>query len=316
MHRKSSVICWFLTLCVAVSLFSAGCSVNSSASASSSSSKNHSDDEQRTTVSEFLLPTAPGTTIYGNDIVSIDASNISEGYFMVQYHGTADKVKLQVTIPDGTVYTYTLALGSNEAFPLSSGNGNYHLDILEHAYDDMYALSFSQDISVTINDEFKPFLYPNQYVWFTPDNKAVKYAAELSDDSSNDLDYLEHVYDYVIGTIEYDEELAETLESGYLPNIDNTMDTKKGICFDYASLMAAMLRSQGIPTKLIVGYSGDAYHAWISVYLKESGWVDNIIEFDGTSWSLMDPTLASNNSGSAVKKYIGDGSNYTEKYSY
>lgn len=316
MHRKSYVICWFLTLCMMVSFFSSGCSGGSSASASSSSSKNHSDDEQRATVSDYLLPTASGTTIYGNDIVSIDASNISEGYFMVQYHGTADKVKLQVTIPDETVYTYTLAIGSNEAFPLPGGDGNYHLDILEHAYDDMYALSFSQDISVAISDEFKPFLYPNQYVWFTPDNKAVKYAAELSDDSSNDLDYVEHVYNYVIGTIEYDEKLAETVESGYLPNIDNTMDTKKGICFDYASLMAAMLRSQGIPTKLVVGYSGDAYHAWISVHLDEIGWVDNIIEFDGTSWSLMDPTLAANNSGKAVKKYIGDGSNYTEKYSY
>ena len=31
----------------------------------------------------------------------------------------------------------------------------------------------------------------------------------------------------------------------------------------------------------------------------------------------MDPTLAANNDGcSAVKKYVGDGSNYTEKYCY
>lgn len=324
MHKKSLIICCFLTLCMAVSFLSAGCSGSSSASissasvssASSSSSKNHDEDTQRTTVSEYLLPVASGAVVYGNDIVSIDASNVSEGYFMIQYHGTADKVKLQVTIPDGTVYTYTLAIGSNEAFPLSGGNGNYHLDVLEHAYDNMYALSFSQDITVEISDEFKPFLYPNQYVWFTPDYQAVKYAAKLSDKSSNDLDYVEKVYNYVTGTITYDEELAETVESGYLPNIDNTMNTKKGICFDYASLMAAMLRSQGIPTKLVVGYSGDAYHAWISVHLKEAGWVDNIIEFDGTGWSLIDPTLAANNSGKAVKKYIGDGSNYTEKYFY
>jgi len=44
--------------------------------------------------------------------------------------------------------------------------------------------------------------------------------------------------------------------------------------------MSAMLRSQGIPTKLEVGYSGEAYHAWISTYIKESGWVDNIIKFE------------------------------------
>ena len=80
--------------------------------------------------------------------------------------------------------------------------------------------------------------------------------------------------------------------------------------------MAALLRSQGIPTKLQIGYSGDAYHAWISVYLTEIGWVDDIIEFDGKSWSLMDPTLAAGNSRSSIKKYIGDGDNYTVKYSY
>lgn len=233
MRKKSIYICGFLLICLAVS-FLVGCSGNSdssssvsASSSSSSSSKNHKKSEKRTTISEYLLPTAPGTVVYGNEILSIDASNISEGYFMIQYQGAADKVKLQVTIPDGTIYTYTLAIGSYEAFPLSGGDGSYHLDVLEHAYDDMYALSFSQDISVTLNDEFKPFLYPNQYVWFTQDYEAVKYASKLSDSSSNDLDYVEQVYNYVIGSIKYDEELAENVESGYLPNIDNTMKTKK-----------------------------------------------------------------------------------------
>ena len=282
----------------------------------SSKSKNHSDDKKRTTVKEYLLPSASGSVVYGNDIVSIDASNISEGYVMIKHQGGVDKVKLQITTPDGTTYSYTLAIGSFEAFPLSGGDGNYHIDILEHAYDNMYAVAFSQDISVTLNDEFRPYLYPNQYVWFTQDYKAVSYAASLSEKSSNDLDYVEQVYSYVIENISYDEELAQNVQADYLPDIDRTMDTKKGICFDYASLMSAMLRSQGIPTKLVVGYSGDAYHAWISVYLTEIGWIDNIIEFDGREWSLIDPTLAANNSSKSVAKYVGDGSNYTVKYSY
>lgn len=42
-----------------------------------------------------------------------------------------------------------------------------------------------------------------------------------------------------------------------------------------------MLRSQRIPTRLEVGYMGDVYHAWISIYTKETGWVNGIIEFDG-----------------------------------
>ena len=77
-----------------------------------------------------------------------------------------------------------------------------------------------------------------------------------------------------------------------------------------------MLRSQRIPTKLEVGYSGDVYHAWISVWTKETGWIDRVIEFKGNKWTLIDPTLASNNSSDSVRKYIGDGSNYTLKFVY
>ena len=80
--------------------------------------------------------------------------------------------------------------------------------------------------------------------------------------------------------------------------------------------MSAMLRSQRIPTKLEVGYSGDVYHAWISCYVDEIGWGDNIIEFDGKNWSIMDPTLAANNSASDVKKYVENGKNYVTKYTY
>ena len=71
-----------------------------------------------------------------------------------------------------------------------------------------------------------------------------------------------------------------------------------------------------MPTKLVTGYSGKAYHAWVSVYLEKRGWVDHIIFFDGKKWTLMDPTLGANNDEKEVKKYVGDGSNYTEKYVY
>lgn len=273
--------------------------------------------KKRESIRQILLPTADGTVVYGTEAISIDASNTSEGYIMVQYAGSADKVKMQITIPDGTQYTYNLAGGgAYEAFPLSGGDGAYHIEILEHAYDDMYALAFAQDIDAALNDGFRPFLYPNQYAWYTQESEAAGRAASLSDESSDDLDFVEKVYRYVIQNITYDKELAADIPAGYIPDVDDTLRTGTGICFDYASLMTAMLRSQGIPTKLEVGYSGEAYHAWIDVYLKESGWVDKIIKFDGESWTLMDPTLAAGNNRSSVGEYIGDGSNYTIKYSY
>ncbi len=319
MNRK--LFFWYMLFFISgAAFFLTGCgkdSTESGQSRSSSGSNQKSEPETvRESVEQSLLPQASGTVVYGIDTISIDASNTGEGYVMVKYAGASEQVRLQITIPEGTVYTYALAIGQYETFPLTGGNGSYHMDVLEHAYDDMYALAFSQDIEVTLNDEFKPFLYPNQYAWYTQESQAVQYGIQLSEKSSDDLSYVENVYHYIIENVTYDKEKAENVQPNYLPNIDETMSTGKGICFDYASLMTAMLRSQGIPTRLEIGYSGEAYHAWISVYLTEVGWVDNIIEFDGTDWTLMDPTLGASNNKKSVEKYIGDGSNYVVKYSY
>ena len=124
------------------------------------------------------------------------------------------------------------------------------------------------------------------------------------------------VYNYVTSTITYDHTKAATVQSGYTPNVDEIMASGTGICLDYAAVMASMLRSQNIPTRLEVGYAGQAYHAWISTYITDVGWVNGIIEFDGVNWSLMDPTFAANSSETALKNFIGNGSNYKTKYIY
>jgi transglutaminase/protease-like cytokinesis protein 3 len=72
-----------------------------------------------------------------------------------------------------------------------------------------------------------------------------------------------------------------------------------------------MLRSQGIPTRLVLGYVGDVYHAWISVHTPDTGWINNIIQFDGKDWRLMDPTFAATgNQGNEVMQFIGTGANH------
>ena len=266
---------------------------------------------------KVLTPVASGDNVLGNDTIIVDASHTEAGYIMVRYLGSNDKVKLRITGPNEAEYIYLLSgSGEYETFPFSCGSGSYQVQILEHADQDMYAVAYSTDLSVSIQDEFSPFLYPNQYVNFTETSLTVSKGSELAKNSYSDLEVIEQIYHYVTEEISYDQEKAENVSYGYLPIVDETLQSKKGICFDYAALMSAMLRSQGIPTKLEVGYSGEAYHAWISTYIKESGWVDNIIQFDGKSWTLMDPTLAAGNSASSVKKYIGDGSNYVVKYSY
>ena len=175
----------------------------------------------------------------------------------------------------------------------------------------------SATATVTLEDEFAPFLRPNQYVDYAAAKETIKIAAKLTMGKNAELEKVQAVYEYVVKNISYDEALAESVKSGYLPVLDNVLKNKKGICFDYAALMTGMLRSQSVPCKLIVGYAGDVYHAWISVYTEKDGWIDNAIYFDGTAWKRMDPTFAASGEHSeAIMKYIGDGSNYTSKYIY
>lgn len=288
------------------------------ASESPSSGDNSGDRAApaRTTIHTPLLPEASGTLIYENEVAFLDASQASRGYILLDYKGSAQKIKLQIKLPDGTVYSYPLKQGRMRSFPLPGGSGTYQISVLEHAYDDLYALSFSQEITAALEDEFLPFLYPNQFSWYDASSGAVLHGISLSEQSSSDSEYLEQVYLWVTKNISYDNEKAASIASDYVPDVDETLSSGKGICFDYAALMVAMLRSQNIPTKLEVGYSGQVYHAWISVYMEEHGWLDNVIEFNGNTWTLLDPTLAANNDKDAVSEYIGDGSNYTVKYHY
>lgn len=286
-------------------------------SGSSSASRKEHSGPPRDSTPKVLTPSADGVTVYQNDFASIDASNTSQGYVMVKYNGTNEKVKLQITCPDQSCYTYLISgRGAYDTFPLTAGNGSYTLQVLENVAGDTYTVSLTQSINVNIEDEFLPFLYPNQYVNFHTDSKAVSKGSDLAKDTYSDLDVVQNIYNYVIKNISYDTEKAQNVSYGYVPDIDDTLSSKKGICFDYAALMTSMLRSQNIPTKLEVGYSGDAYHAWISTYIDDKVWVDDIIQFDGDTWQIMDPTLAATNDSAAVKKYVGDGSHYVVKYTY
>ena len=267
--------------------------------------------------SHVLTPIASGVTVYKNDKATLDASNTASGYIMVKYTGSVGKIKVQVSKSGSETYTYDLnSSGTYEVFPLSEGNGSYQVKVFENIQGTQYSQAFSQSLDVNITDTFGPFLYPNQYVNFDENSKAVRLAGELAADAEDDLDVVTRVFHYITENITYDYDKAENVEYGYLPDIDETLETKTGICFDYAALMCAMLRCRGIPAKLDIGYTNDGmYHAWISTYLRDKGWVDNIIEFDGDTWQFMDPTMTAASSTEAEKKQVSkDTQNYMVNY--
>ena len=313
--KKGKFILLPILLCMSLVFCSCGAENKQSGGDSATKQSESSQDTKgsRDNTPVVLTGQADGTVTYGSEGVTIDASHMSEGYIMVSYTGTNEKVKLQITGPDEVVYTYDLH-GDYETFPLTAGSGSYTVGVFENIEGTSYSTLFTQTIDVKIDDEFGPYLYANQYVNFNGDSKVVEKAEELSKPCNDDLEVIEQVYNYMISNFTYDYDKAESVQSGYLPDVDEVFEAQTGICFDYAAVMAAMLRSQRIPTRLEVGYAGDVYHAWISTYIEEQGWVNGIIQFDGKNWELMDPTFAS--TSSKPEDFVTNTDEYITKFVY
>ena len=265
-------------------------------------------------------PSAPGTAVAKSGNAVIDYSNAKDGYVMVKWTGAAAKVAVQVTGPNNPEkYTYYLHTDGNyDVLPLSDGSGTYKLTVLKNVSGTKYSQVLTKSISVKLSDDLAPFLRPNQYVNYSNDSEAVRMARELVKDAGDNLGKVRAVYNWVVANLSYDYDKAKTVQSGYIPDLDHIMQVKKGICFDYAALMSAMLRSQGVPVKMVFGYTSKGeYHAWINVWSEESGWMDSVIYFDGSAWKLMDPTFASTGKQSkSVMEYIGNPANYKERFTY
>lgn len=122
------------------------------------------------------------------------------------------------------------------------------------------------------------FLSPSKYCRWSSKAALVKQAKKLARRSTRDT--ITEVYRYVATRFAYDTEKAKRLNGtrGYVPSPEATYAERKGICFDKASLMCAMLRSLGIPAKLVVGTMDGMSHAWVSA-------------FDGKVWNKCDPTM-------------------------
>ena len=267
-----------------------------------------------------LYPSAPGVAVKKNASVVIDYSNAKDGYVMLKWTGGAGKIAVQVTGPhNAEKYTYYLRTdGDYDVLPLSDGDGTYKFVVCKNVSGTKYASVLSASVSVKLDDSLAPFLRPNQYVNYSESSEAVKKAQELVKDAKDNLGKVRAVYNWVVANLSYDYDKARTVKSGYLPDVDKVMGEKKGICFDYAALMSSMLRSQGVPVKLVVGYTSKGeYHAWINVWNEESGWMDSVIYFDGKAWKLMDPTFASTGKQSkSIMEYIGNPANYKERFAY
>ena len=306
MSKTLSVRLFFVLLLSGIIIFLPGCA----------KSENSGEEPPVYSPARVLTPEAPGTQTLGSSPLVLYISNQDQGYLTAQSDSEDSRMSIQLTTPSGVLYSYFLAPKEQAVIPFSEGSGDYVITCYQQINGSQYAALYSETLTVNLENEFLPFLYPNQYVNFSAESEACTLAQSLVTEEMKDVDILKTFYNYVTSHITYDYDKANSVEAGYLPDIDETLRTGTGICFDYAALLTAMLRSQDIPCKLEIGYSGEIKHAWIDVYIRGKGWATKAVSFDGDTWQLMDPTFdANSDDDETIQEYIGDERNYTVQFS-
>ncbi|GKU77019.1 transglutaminase family protein [Paenibacillus sp. L3-i20] len=221
----------------------------------------------------------------------IDTSKLLHGVITITYP-TKPNVKTKIRIEKGKqFYMYNLTNDSTATtFPLQLGNGEYKVMILEHVSEKSYKIKKNVTIKLNLKDEKVVYLNSIQNVNWSSTDESIFLAKQLVKGKKSNLEKAKVVYDYIISNIDYDYKLAEEVTNDYLPDINRTFLAKKDICYGYAALYAAMLRSLGIPAKLVMGESDyvDVYHAWNEVFI------------DG-EWVIIDTTVDAGNKSNIQK---------------
>jgi len=211
----------------------------------------------------------------------------------VRQNGNPTKVKVLVYFNGSSkYYQYTIPTNNTwTSIPLQSGSGTYKVRFMKQVSGNSYSQMYSVTFQVGMQNANSAYLNPSQYVVYNSGSASVAKAKSLVSGAGSDAQKVSKIYSYIVNNISYDYDKMKNLPSGYLPNPDSTLASRKGICFDYAALMAAMLRSQGVPCKLVIGNADGQYHAWNMVYVNGG-------------WKLYDPTFGA--AGQRAGSYVAE----------
>lgn len=249
----------------------------------------------------FLLQS---TTVFAQDpSLSIDKSKLENGIISINYE-PKKQVITKVLISKGDI-KYTYALNSNNIFPLQLGDGEYTVSILENVEDNKYKLMLRENVNLKSINKNEVFLQSIQIINWNENMKSIKKAKELTKNAKSDGEKVVSIYNYIIDNISYDNSKINNINPNYIPSIEETLESSNGICYDYSTLFAAMLRSVDIPTKLIMGRKSDieTYHAWNQVYLKDTDeWVTIDTTYDAAIGSNLDNSMIKDEKDYTIEK--------------
>ena len=234
-----------------------------------------------------VWPEPSGEEVTTESSFVIDSSNSEDGYFMARNEEGNNGLKMRIT-KGGSTYTYDLNnAGRYEVFPLQMGSGTYTCTLFRHVESNKYAKEAEISINVELDNEYTPYLGPSQYVYYTPEFKAVEESKLLCENLETDIEKYNAIVNYISENFAYDYERAASNPGYYLGDVDGCFETRKGLCQDLAAMTACMLRVQGIPSQLVIGYADKYYHAWNKVLLDgEYQMLDITAEITGVPASV------------------------------
>jgi len=104
------------------------------------------------------------------------------------------------------------------------------------------------------------------------DTQTEELADEICAGCDTDEEKVQAIYQWIIQNFEYDYDYHTFIQHF---NIRRTLHTRKGVCYDFSNLFAALCRSQNIPCYVVDGTPYDcslADHTWNRVYYNNSWW--------------------------------------------
>ena len=231
------------------------------------------------------LPEATGKKVQKDGKLTVDCSNMAEGYIMVKAKKTSKKLRVRVSTAGAKLLYWLNGDGEYEVFPLQFGSGKYKVELFEHVQKKDYSKEGTIKLSAKMPDELSCFLYPNQYVSYDENTACVQEAQKICEGVTNQEEIFDIVRKYVMKNFNYDYIKSVTVKPGLLPQIDECWKNKMGICQDLSALTCAMLRSQGVPARLVIGTVGsNTYHAWVvAVVNGDNRFFDPTAEMNASS---------------------------------
>lgn len=130
-------------------------------------------------------------------------------------------------------------------------------------------------IAVQRDDLLRPFLSSSRYVDLSPE--VWRHAVDVRDNRRDVFETAEAIMSHIYKTWTYAPN--STSASTHMREV---LDTRRGVCQDFAHVMIGMCRALGIPARYVSGYlyngpdahlrGAQASHAWCEVFIPDRGW--------------------------------------------